>query len=110
MGQKSRQKAESLDETVDIVSLTQDVTVGTQNHLLSPRPSFEPSQNSILSEALATAGNTVQMLESPRGSEKTQELLPTTVPLHSGMDVEEGSSELVVRSLSHHVYNEGTNH
>ncbi|XP_063850758.1 uncharacterized protein LOC135094521 isoform X1 [Scylla paramamosain] len=95
MGPKFRQKTESLnnslDETVDIVSLSQDVTVGTQNNLPSSRPSFESSQNSTPSEALATAGNTVQMLES----QKTQEHLPTTMPLHSGMDVEEGSSELV---------------
>ncbi|XP_045129425.1 uncharacterized protein LOC123515077 [Portunus trituberculatus] len=99
MEQKSRQKTESvnnsLDETVDIVSLTQDVTVGTQNILLSSRPSVELSQNSSPSEALATAGNTMQMLESLNGSQKIQELLPTSMPLHSGMDVEEGSSELV---------------
>ncbi|MPC08663.1 hypothetical protein E2C01_001257 [Portunus trituberculatus] len=37
----------------------------------------------------------MQMLESLNGSQKIQELLPTTMPLHSGMDVEEGSSELV---------------
>ena len=100
IGQKSRCKMESFNNSLDsvnIMSLTQDVTVGTQNPQLSSNPFLKGSQNDTPSEALTTSVNTV-LLDSPPTSQKTQKYSSVSVPLHSGMDVEEESSELLVRS------------
>lgn len=100
---KSQEERDSLnntlDESLDIMSFSQDVTVGTQAVKLSLEACPQPSQSDTYSEALATAGNTLLLLDSPpEPSQKTGSRHSASVPLHSGMDVEEGSAELLVRS------------
>lgn len=97
---KNQERKESLsntlDETLDVMSFTQDVTVGTQAVQLSSEPCLEPSQTDTYSEALATAGNTLLLLDSSQEpSQKTKNRYSASMPLHSGMDVEDGSLELV---------------
>ncbi|XP_050690732.1 uncharacterized protein LOC126982597 [Eriocheir sinensis] len=97
---KSQEGRESLnntlDDTLDIMSITQDITVGTQAVKLSSEPCPQLSQSDTYSEALATAGNTFHLLDSPpESSQKAQNHYSASMPLHSGMDVEEGSAELL---------------
>lgn len=88
----------TLDETLDIMTFTQDVPVGTQAVHLTSEPCLETSQCETYSEALATAGNTLLLLDSPpEPSQKAKKRYSASMPLHSGMDVEEGSAELLVR-------------
>lgn len=79
----------TLDETLDVMNVTEDIPVGTQVCL-------EPSQGETCSEALATAGNTLLLLDSPsEPSQRSRKHYSTSLPLHSGMDEEEESSELL---------------
>lgn len=90
-GQQTQERDSGADETVDILNITEDIPVGTQ-------VCQEPSQGETCSEALATAGNTLQLLDTPsEPSQRGRKRYSTSMFLHSGVDKDEASSELMVR-------------